>query len=170
MQPAKPFRLIFRTHVSRVWRTLRFVGIPEADLPDVSQEVFITVFRRYEQYDSDRGSFAAWLSGICIRTAANHRRKLARRREQAEVEAHIGPAQPDELRRRELREALGHALLQLDDKKRDVFVLCEIEQLTMKEVAVAVDCPLQTAYARLYSARRKLAETLRMTLGDDHAA
>jgi RNA polymerase sigma-70 factor, ECF subfamily len=42
----------------------------------------------------------------------------------------------------------------LDDDKRATFVLFEIEQVPMKEIAAAMGCPLQTAYARLHAARQ----------------
>jgi RNA polymerase sigma-70 factor (ECF subfamily) len=45
-------------------------------------------------------------------------------------------------------------LAKLDDEKRTIFVLYELEGLTMAEVAGAVGCPLQTAYSRLHAARR----------------
>jgi RNA polymerase sigma-70 factor (ECF subfamily) len=49
----------------------------------------------------------------------------------------------------------------LDDDKRQVFVLYELEELSMKEVAEACGCPLQTAYSRLHAARRLLLEKYR---------
>jgi RNA polymerase sigma-70 factor (ECF subfamily) len=51
---------------------------------------------------------------------------------------------------------LDRILDQLDDAKRAVFVLYEIEQLTMAEVAAAMGCPLQTAYSRLHAARAEV--------------
>ena len=52
-------------------------------------------------------------------------------------------------------------LADLDDDKRAVFVLYEVEQLPMSEVAEALGCPLQTAYSRLYAARKEIARTLK---------
>ncbi len=49
---------------------------------------------------------------------------------------------------------LDEALDQLDDDKRAVFVLFELEQMPMVDVAEAAGCPLQTAYSRLYAARK----------------
>jgi RNA polymerase sigma-70 factor (ECF subfamily) len=56
---------------------------------------------------------------------------------------------------------LDRALAELDEDKRAVFVLYEIEQLTMAEVAEAIGCPLQTAYSRLHAARRQVTERMR---------
>lgn len=55
---------------------------------------------------------------------------------------------------------LDRLLSKLDEDKRAVFILFEIEDMSMQEVAQAVGCPVQTAYARLYAARRHLAEKL----------
>jgi len=58
--------------------------------------------------------------------------------------------------RAEARSALQALLDELDDDKRAVLVLYELEGLTMKEVAATVGCPLQTAYSRLHAARDRL--------------
>jgi RNA polymerase sigma-70 factor (ECF subfamily) len=55
-----------------------------------------------------------------------------------------------------IRARLKHALASLDDERRAVFVLYELEDLTMPEVAEVVGCPLTTAYSRLHSARKAL--------------
>ncbi len=60
----------------------------------------------------------------------------------------------------ELRATLTQLLDALDEDKRAVLVLYEIEGLSMKEVAEIVDCPLQTAYSRLHAARRRIAEVM----------
>jgi RNA polymerase sigma-70 factor (ECF subfamily) len=62
--------------------------------------------------------------------------------------------------RLEARSTLGFALDKLDDAKRDVFVLYEIEGLTMREVCDVLDCPLQTAYSRLHAARKVLTDAV----------
>ena len=57
---------------------------------------------------------------------------------------------------REALVRLDGILTGLDEDKRAVFVLYEIEQLAMAEVAEAVGCPLQTAYSRLHAARAEV--------------
>jgi len=59
------------------------------------------------------------------------------------------------------RALLDAAIRTLDDDKRAVFVLFELEELPMAEVAEAVGCPPQTAYARLYAGRRTVEAALR---------
>jgi RNA polymerase sigma-70 factor (ECF subfamily) len=73
---------------------------------------------------------------------------------EAVPEQGVDPPQEDEVERRRALALLDGALDQLDDDKRAVFVLFELEQVPMVEVAEAVGCPLQTAYSRLHAARK----------------
>jgi RNA polymerase sigma-70 factor (ECF subfamily) len=147
---------IFREHAPFVWRGLRRLGIPESDVEDVCQEVFVVVHRKLGDFEG-RSSLRTWIYGICARTASDYRRSGRVRREVVtdappEV-AHEG-GQHDAVALRQARATLDRILDELDDDKRSVFVLYEIEELTMAEVAEALGCPLQTAYSRLHAARK----------------
>lgn len=160
------FDEVFRQNAPFVWRTLRRLGVREADVDDVCQEVFVVVHRKLADFEG-RSSLRTWIYGICIRTASAHRR-LARHREvptevPPEIEAAGTPH--ESLARRRALEALDRALAELDDDKRAVFVLYEIEELGMAEVAEIVGCPLQTAYSRLHAARDKVQAALRRSEG-----
>jgi RNA polymerase sigma-70 factor (ECF subfamily) len=147
---------IFREHAPFVWRGLRRLGIPESDVEDVCQEVFVVVHRKLGDFEG-RSSLRTWIYGICARTASDYRRSGRVRREvvtDAPPEtAHEG-GQHDAVALRQARATLDRILDELDDDKRSVFVLYEIEELTMAEVAEALGCPLQTAYSRLHAARK----------------
>jgi len=79
-----------------------------------------------------------------------------------EAPEHAVPAEQDaELDRRRGLRWLDGALDALDDDKRAVFVLFEIEHVPMAEIAAAAGCPLPTAYARLYAARKQLEAAAR---------
>ncbi len=148
-------REIFDEYAPFVWRVLRHVGVPSADLEDVSQEVFFTVLRRLESFEG-RSKLRTWIYGICLRVASDHRRKAYVRREAPVADPPLGPvAAPQEhhVAHGEAKGWLLAALAALDEDKRAVFVLYEIEELTMKEVAEVLGCPLQTAYSRLHAAR-----------------
>src|SRR3954466_14295631 len=67
-------RQIFDEHARYIWRTLRHLGISEADTPDLCQEVFVTVHRRLASFEG-RSTLRTWLYGICIRVASEHRRR-----------------------------------------------------------------------------------------------
>jgi RNA polymerase sigma-70 factor (ECF subfamily) len=148
---------VVEEHGPFVWRVLARLGIPSADVPDVCQEVFVTVCRRLSDFDVERASFRSWLYGICVRTASDHRRRLRARREQPMEtlpEPPLPATQDEELERRRARAFLEQVLDGLDEGKREVFVLYELEELPMADVAQAVGCPLQTAYSRLHAARK----------------
>ena len=143
-----------------MWRALRHLGVSEANVEDASQDVFVVVFRRLTDFRGD-SSIKTWLYGICVRVASEYRRRahIVHEVPAAEPPALAEPAQQDEqLEKRQSLERLARILDQLDDEKRAVFVLYELEELTMTEVAKAVDCPLQTAYSRLHAARRFVLE------------
>ena len=160
-------RSVFDAHGAFVWRTLRRLGVSESNVEDVAQEVFLVVHRRLPDYD-DRSGMRAWLYGISARKASEHRRRAWVRRERS-VEAPpddgAPPEQHAELERREARAMLTAILGKLDDKKREVFVLFELEELPLAEVAEAVGCPLQTAYSRLQAARATVQAAVTRTGG-----
>jgi RNA polymerase sigma-70 factor (ECF subfamily) len=154
-EPRPSLRQIFDEHARYVWRTLRHLGIPEADTPDLCQEVFVTVHRKLSSFEG-RSSLRTWLYGICIRVASEHRRRPHVRREVPlsepthEASGEPGTAPDSTL---EQRSAVERLLAVLDEDKRQVVVLYEIEGFSMKEVAEILECPLQTAYSRLHAAR-----------------
>ena len=153
---APPLARIFREHAPFVWRGLRRLGIPESDVEDVCQEVFLVVHRKLGDFEG-RSSLRTWIYGICARTASDYRRSGRVRREivtDAPPDAPQDGGQQDALALKQARATLDRILDQLDDDKRSVFVLYEIEELTMAEVAEALGCPLQTAYSRLHAARK----------------
>jgi RNA polymerase sigma-70 factor, ECF subfamily len=156
------FRKSFEVHAPFVMRILRRLGVPAADRDDLCQEVFFIVHRKLGEYDG-RATFRAWLYGICVRTVSGYRRSARVRRqesqeftdvEQRESQVTINPEVSVEARRTcaELEALLGR----LDEEKRTIFVLYELEELPMIEVAQAVGCPLQTAYSRLHAARKAM--------------
>jgi RNA polymerase sigma-70 factor (ECF subfamily) len=155
-------RQVFDAHAPFVWRTIRHLGVSERDVEDVCQEVFVTVHRKLAGFEG-RSSLKTWLYGICVRTASDYRRRAHVRREQPVSELPVvaaDPSQFDDVVRGELRGTLVTILSELDDDRRAVFVLHEIEELPMKQIAEIVGCPLQTAYSRLHSARKLLTEAL----------
>ena len=140
-----------------VWRSARRMGVPEPSVDDVVQEVFVVAHRRLADFEG-RSTVKTWLFGILLRVVSDYRRTQRRKGGLAplpEVLEGDGSDCPAAAAEQRERVRLLHALLsELDDDKRAVFVLYEIEQLEMPEVADALSCPLQTAYSRLYAARK----------------
>jgi RNA polymerase sigma-70 factor (ECF subfamily) len=153
-----PLREVFEEHGPFVCRSLRYLGVREADLDDLLQEVFLVVYQRLNDYE-EKGRARAWLYSICTRVAHAQRRKLGRRRETsapAPSEESTAPTQHEHVEDREAL-ALGQRLLgQLPAQQREVFLLYEVEDMSMAEIAHALACPLQTAYSRLHKARSRI--------------
>jgi RNA polymerase sigma-70 factor (ECF subfamily) len=153
---------VYADHVQYVWRALRYLGVAEADLADVCHDVFLVVQRRLPSFEG-RSSLRTWIYGICLRTTSDYRARAFRRREVPHgvvPDSIVVPTQPRAETERRLRARLVELLGELRPEQREVFVLYEVEELDMAEVAAAVGCPLQTAYSRLHAARRVLRERL----------
>lgn len=159
---------LVREHGSYVWRVLRSLGVPDSDVDDVCQETFLVILRKLPEFEG-RSSLTTWIYGIALRVSSDYRKRAYRRHE---VPSDVIPESTDsstpqqELERAEAWRIVGDVLDSLAEPQRQVFVLYEIEQLTMNEVAAVVGCPLQTAYSRLHAARRHVyAEATRLRAG-----
>lgn len=157
---APDFSAIFDEYAPFVLRVVRHLGVASGDVQDQCQEVFVAVFQGISSFEG-RSSLRTWIYGICLRVASNYRRRAYVRREKAVPEPPDRADPTDLIERSANRAALQGLLDTLDDDKREVFVLYELEELSMKEVAEICGCPLQTAYSRLRAARRTLLETFR---------
>ena len=150
------FEALYEEHFDFVWRSLRRLGIPAAHIDDAVQDVFLVVHRRLGEFEG-RSTVKTWLFGIALRVASVHRRSAARRPTEplTEEPADAAPAAAETLS--EAREAarLVHQLLDcLDEDRRAVFVLSELEQMTAPEISAALGVNLNTVYSRLRLARR----------------
>jgi RNA polymerase sigma-70 factor (ECF subfamily) len=155
---------VFTEHAAFVLRSVRRLGVRESEVEDVAQEVFVVVHRKLATWNGT-STMRTWLFGIALRVASAHRRKAHVRRElpdggRAERAMDMGlstPAeQPEAVRNNELRRQLDRALDTLDENKRAVFVLYELEGVPMTEIAQGLGCALFTAYGRLREARQQL--------------
>jgi RNA polymerase sigma-70 factor (ECF subfamily) len=157
--------VLYRQCSPYVWRILCAMGVRPADAPDLTQEVFIVAHRRLGEL-RDAARARSWLYGICIRCAANYRRRAHRKNEVlCAVLPDVGTSADPALARIDLMRALDR----LDDARRAVFVLYEIEELSMPEIADALGCPVTTAYCRLYSARKLVRAAMSSGKGPDVA-
>jgi RNA polymerase sigma-70 factor (ECF subfamily) len=158
---APAFEEVFRAHLAFVWRVAAYLGVPQPDLDDVCQEVFVVVHRRLAEFDG-RASMRSWLYGIARRVASEHRR---RDRRQSELRKRAGTeprahSPEDEVAWMRTLASIDAALGDLDAAKRETFLLYEVEQLTMEDITRAMGCPLQTGYTRLRAARARVREGL----------
>ena len=160
---------VYDAYADYVFRSLRRLGVPESVLKDALQDVFVVVHRRLAEFHAAE-HVKRWLFVIALRVASNHRRSLRRRwsRFASAPELDIervaaGRAEePLELAEHAERIRLFYALLEsLDDDKRSVFVLAELEQLSVPEIAATLGLNVNTAHARLRAGRQRFEQALR---------
>lgn len=150
-------------HAPFVWRVLTHLGVPASRLEDAAQEVFLVVLDKLATFQ-ERSTLRTWLYGICRNVAYAEAR---RHRVDAPLaswdlpEAVVLPAQEGEVWVKQAHARLVQALALLDEDQREVFVLFEIEELTMEEIALSKKVPLRTCYSRLEAARQKVHAELR---------
>jgi RNA polymerase sigma-70 factor (ECF subfamily) len=147
---------IYDQHADFVWRSLRRLGVPERSVDDAVQDVFIVVHRRLGEFEG-RSTLKSWLFGIARRVAHDHRRRIGRKERDEELPEVVadpaGTTPALEAERAEAVRALHAILASLDDDKREVFILAELEQMTAPEIAAALGVNLNTIYSRLRAAR-----------------
>ncbi len=172
-----PHRL-FDSHLPFVWRNLRRLGVPESLVEDAAQDVFLVVYRRWESWRIERSTVETWLFGIVLRVAHNYRRAQQRRLARLPP-AHDhrllleAPSQADGpaeiVARREAAAIFERALTKIDEDKRAVFLMIDVEQMTVPEAAAVLGINLNTAYWRLGKARRAFRRALAKVRADDNS-
>ncbi|HZU82203.1 MAG TPA: sigma-70 family RNA polymerase sigma factor [Polyangiaceae bacterium] len=163
---ARPtFADVYEAYFPFVWRSARRLGTPAPSVDDVVQEVFVVVHRRLARFEG-RSSLKTWLFGIVLNVVRAHRRAL--RAGHPDAPAARGHADPDTLSdraagphecvtRAEAARLVDRLLESLDEDKRAVFVLAELEQMSAPEIAAALVVPVNTVYSRLRLARQEFA-------------
>ena len=138
---APPFDDVYQAHAQTVARWLSRLGGPGADVEDLTQEVFVVVARRLRDYRPD-SQISTWLFAIAARIAANDRRRQRIRRfwmrllPSVDDRARPGEATPaDALEQRERLHRLYETLNHLGERQRRAFVLFELEEMPVAEVA-----------------------------------
>ena len=152
--PAVPsFDDVYAQHAPFVWRTLRTFGVGDAQVEDAVQDVFVVVHRRLPEWEG-RAAITTWLFAIARRVASSYRRRGGAHPTEELVDEPAGAADTFAAMSRAQAAATVVAILkELDEDKRTVFALVELEQLSVPEVARMLDINLTTAYSRLRLAR-----------------
>jgi RNA polymerase sigma-70 factor (ECF subfamily) len=156
------FELVYNDYFDFVWRSLRRLGVPEASVDDALQDVFVVVHRRLGEFGG-RSSLKTWLFGIALRVTSDHRRRVRRKGGHEpldEAVADPAPGPQEKMANAERLSMLDRALDALDDDRRAVFVLAELEQMSAPEIAEALGVKLNTVYSRLRLARQDFALAL----------
>jgi RNA polymerase sigma-70 factor (ECF subfamily) len=158
------FDEVYAEYFEMVWRAARRLGTPEASVDDVTQDVFLVLHRRLPEFDEARASLRSWIYGVVVRVVRDHRRTF-RRKESRNVplvtdavsEAPVpspAPAPSDVAERNEAFALLCALLDELDQDKRELLVLSELEEMTVPEIARVLGANVQTVYSRLRAARK----------------
>jgi len=161
--PTSSFDALYGAWQARVSRWVQSLGVPPADREDVVQEVFIVAYRRLAEFDGQNP--AGWLFQIARRKVRDHRRLVwvehffGHRR--VAVGAGVwttdrGPFEELETKRRQ--QLLLRSLGRLEERQRAAFVLFEIEGNTGEEIAALTGVPVNTVWARIHKARKKLQD------------
>jgi RNA polymerase sigma-70 factor (ECF subfamily) len=163
------FRHIFEEEFDYIWNTLRRMGVRPRDLEDVTHDVLLDVHRRLAQYDPSR-PLRPWLFAFGFREASDYRRRARYRREVLDDDEKIdsAPLADERLEASESRALVRTALETLDLDHRAVFILHDLDDCPVPEIAATLQIPLNTAYSRLRVARerfKKAATRLKLRQG-----
>lgn len=163
------FAVLMRRHNARVFRAARSITRDDAEAEDVVQHTFLTAHGHLSDYRGD-GSLGAWLARIAVREAVRRRKRAARDRDVAELvhlhEAARPPQSTPELEseRRKVRALLESFVDGLPDTYRPVFVLRDVQELSTRETADALELSEEAVRVRLHRARTMLRERLAASL------
>jgi RNA polymerase sigma-70 factor (ECF subfamily) len=166
------FDEVYEAHVDYLWRSARGLGVPASAVDDVLQDVFLVVHRRLAEFEG-RSSVRTWLTRILVRVVSEHRRRFRRKEGGHDelVEDALDTHQPtphDEASRNEAVQLLVQILGAMDEDQRVVFVLAEVEQVPVPEIAASLDVNVNTVYSRLRLARKDYEKHLaRLRAKDD---
>jgi RNA polymerase sigma-70 factor (ECF subfamily) len=152
-----------REYLPIVWRMLRRHGVANGDADDAAQKVFLVFSRRLEALPVEHELPSLMRTAVFV--ASEARRAQRRRREDFDpaLEMHVARGAPPDvaLEEREALAALDAVLSQMDDTLRTVFVLFELEEMTMATIAVALELPPGTVASRLRRAREQFESLCR---------
>jgi RNA polymerase sigma-70 factor (ECF subfamily) len=163
---APTFDDIYAQCFDMVWCLARRLGARESSIDDVVQDVFVIVHRRLGDYNCERAPLRSWIYGITVRVVRDHRRSFRRKDAKCislsdgtdSPLADSAPAPSELVERREAWKLVCALLDELDEGKRELLVLSELEGMTVPEIAGILGLNVQTIYSRLRVARRAFDE------------
>lgn len=175
------FEVLVTRHRGKVYAMIQNMIKNEADAWDLSQEVFLKVWRALPKFES-RAKFSTWLYRITHNVVYDwmRKRKIDSDGEMddnlldaADIAAgsRTSPsrtARPDKaLQNAELGSRINEALATLKEEHREVILLREVQGFDYKEIAKIMDCSLGTVMSRLFYARKKLQTLLADEKGEN---
>ena len=156
----------------------RFAGSSD-DAQDLTQEVFIKMYRTLSSYDLERGAFMTWVTAVTRNLLVDHFRKHKQDRvtdsldtapaEQEDAQPlserieDEGPSQDAQVQSRETREAVHQALQRLSPELREAVILRDLQDMDYREIATVLKIPEGTVKSRINRGRAELARLLQRT-------
>ncbi len=159
-----------RTHTRRVYSLCYRFTSKESEAQDLTQEVFLRVFRTLKTFRAGEGSFVVWLTRLTRNLLIDHYRRSRLDRATDPIEDQLPvleektamEARTDGLLAgREASEVLQSALSRLSPELRETVILRDLEELEYKEIAAVLKVPEGTVKSRLNRGRAELARILR---------
>ena len=152
------FQELCAAYFEFVWKCARGFGSKADEIDDVVQDVFLVVQRRHAELKEERLA-RSWIYSITRRVVSTHRRQRRERdaRDAPDVDLLRSPEQsPLAAAERQLEVRILSTLLdRLDERKREVFVLSELLEMSGREIAETIGVPMNTVYSRLRAAREE---------------
>lgn len=155
---------LYRRHAPFVAKFILRMGVPRADLDDMMQEVFL-IAHRNGGYEPGPAKPTTYLANIAFRIVYTERRKRKVRSfvesndDRVNAAGSVGDPEHSAAHNEHMKR-LQHALDALDDDKRAVFVLAELQGETVASIAAGMGIPVDTAYSRLRAARKLFSESV----------
>ncbi len=157
------FGRLMDRHADRVFALARAMLGSAADAEDVTQDVFVTVWRRAEDWRPGGARFSTWLYRVTVNQSLNHKNRVAARHaplDQAAEQQDPAPAADDQLDADRRRQRVNAAVADLPESQRTAVTLTYTTGLSNAEAAAAMAISVKALEALLVRARRTLRETL----------
>ena len=158
------FERLMRTHNQRLFRVARSILKDDAEAEDALQDAYVQAYRKLNDFRGD-AAVSTWLTRIVINQALMRLRQ--RKRDQVVVDMNdvdiadeLAESPSDTAIRGEVRQLLEHRIDELPVAFRTVFVMREVEDMTVQEIGAALDIPESTVRTRLFRARTLLRQSL----------
>lgn len=156
------FQAVYRKYFGFVWSSARRLGVEPAAIDDLVQEIFIVIHAKLDTLERPE-ALRSWIYSVVRRTVSTHRR--AKRAQPLGLEGSVeapshAPTPHEQIESSQELQLLQSLLAELDEPKREVFALVELEELSVPEVADALEIPVNTAYSRLRAARQAFEAAL----------
>jgi RNA polymerase sigma-70 factor, ECF subfamily len=155
------FPAVYHAYFAQVVRWMRAMGVPQADMEDLAQEVFLVVRCKLSRFRD--GSLAAWIYKIAEHKSRNYRRLAwfrnvftqGRTLETVDPVA-VGQSPARALEQKEDQQTIAAMLARISDKRRETLLLFEVEGYSGQEIATLQGVPVKTVWTRLHHARKDL--------------